>query len=216
VAYADLKRNKDLLNHDQLVAWIRHPNIPSSRRRTYLNMLGACGSARDVPLLERLMNSEQEAERRPSDAILTTYLTLRGIEGLEPIDARYLGNPKAEYDEIYTAILAIRFQLYEESVIPKQRLVASLRLMLERPELADLVIPDLAKAEDWESIDRLLALYRNAKGEESWVRVPVVNYLRACPLPRAKDDLLECERIDPESFKRAFEKFDIAAPTAKM
>jgi hypothetical protein len=30
-----------------------------------------------------------------------------------------------------------------------------------------------------------------------------VNYLRACPLPRAKDLLKECEKIDPAAYKRA-------------
>jgi hypothetical protein len=75
--------------------------------------------------------------------------------------------------------------------------------MLDRPELADLVIPDLAKWEDWSVMDRLLDLYKNADPKTSWVRVPVVNYLRTCPLPRAKRLLEECERIDPAAVKRA-------------
>jgi hypothetical protein len=214
VEYAELKRNKDLLVHDQLVAWIRDPEMPSSRRRTYLTMLGICGTERDVPMLEGLMNSGQRRDRRGFEAILTSYLTLRGTEGLEQIDARYLANPTAEYDETYYAILAVRFQLYEEARISKRRLVASLRHMLQRPDLADLVIHDLSKAEDWEVIDQVMGLYREADPKESWVRVPVVNYLRACPLPRAKDYLLECATIDPQAVKRAYETFELPAEKA--
>jgi hypothetical protein len=81
--------------------------------------------------------------------------------------------------------------------------VKSLHHMLERPELADLVIPDLARWEDWGAIDELMTLYKTADEKSSWVRVPVVNYLRACPLPRAKDLLKECEKIDPAAYKRA-------------
>jgi hypothetical protein len=52
-------------------------------------------------------------------------------------------------------------------------------------------------------MDKLFELYKNADEKTSWVRVPVVNYLRACPLPKAKALLKECEKIDPQSVKRA-------------
>ena len=37
----------------------------------------------------------------------------------------------------------------------------------------------------------------------SWVRMPVVNYLRACPLPKAKKYMSDLEKLDPKTFKRA-------------
>jgi hypothetical protein len=99
--------------------------------------------------------------------------------------------------------MALRFHGSEGGVIDSKRLVKSLHYMLERPELADLVIPDLAKWEDWTVMDRLFSLYKSADEKNSWVRVPVVNYLRACPLPKAKELLKECEKIDPAAVKRA-------------
>jgi hypothetical protein len=48
-----------------------------------------------------------------------------------------------------------------------------------------------------------MELFKTADEKSSWVRVPVVNYLRACPLPRAKELLKECEKIDPAAYKRA-------------
>jgi len=40
----------------------------------------------------------------------------------------------------------------------------------------------------------------------------VVNYLRACPLPEAKERLVELEKIDPKAVKRAATFFPIPTP----
>ena len=42
----------------------------------------------------------------------------------------------------------------------------------------------------------------------------MVNYLRACPLPRAKELLKECEKIDPAAVKRANSFFPTTPATA--
>ena len=75
--------------------------------------------------------------------------------------------------------------------------------MLDRPQLADLVIPDLARWEDWASMPRLVKLFKEADEKSSWVRVPVINYLRACPDPAAVEHIKELEKIDPAAVKRA-------------
>jgi hypothetical protein len=86
--------------------------------------------------------------------------------------------------------------------------------MLDRPELADLVIPDLARWQDWSAMDRLVKLFKDADQNSSWVRVPVINYLRACPLPEAKQHIEELAKIDPDAVKRAssFFPFPVANP----
>jgi hypothetical protein len=48
---------------------------------------------------------------------------------------------------------------YSEGRIEKSRLRASMRILLDRPELADLVIADLARWKDWEIQDRLMDIY---------------------------------------------------------
>jgi hypothetical protein len=75
--------------------------------------------------------------------------------------------------------------------------------MLDRPELADLVIVDLARWEDWSVMDRLVDLFKKADDKSSWVRVPVVRYLMACPKPEAKKHLEDLEKIDAGAVKRA-------------
>jgi len=108
----------------------------------------------------------------------------------------------AEYTDTFSAIMALRFHGQNESIIPRERLVKSMRLLLDRPDVVDLVIPDLARWQDWESMDRLVELFKSADKKTSWVRIPVVQYLMACPLPKAKEKLAELKEIDPESVRR--------------
>jgi hypothetical protein len=201
--YSDIKAIKDKLTHNQVVAWIKNPDIPASRRRLYLVMLGVTGTEKDIPMLEEFMTSSDRKAKSGLDALIACYLTLKGEAGLPLVEKLFLANEKADYADTYAAIMAIRFHGTDGGVIESKRLVKSLHPMLERPELADLVIPDLAKWEDWSVMDRLFALYKTANEKNSWVRVPVVNYLRVCPLPKAKELLQECEKIDPAAVKRA-------------
>ena len=211
--YAQLKAVKDKLKHEQAVAWIKNSEIPASRRRLYLVILGITGSEKDLPMIEEFMTSSDRKAKSGLDALIACYLTLKGEAGLPLVEKLFLANAKADYADTYAAIMAIRFHGSEGGIIDSKRLVKSLHPMLERPELADLVIPDLAKWEDWTVMDKLFDLYKSANEKNSWVRVPVVNYLRACPLPKAKELLVECEKIDPAAVKRA-NTFFPGAPSA--
>ncbi len=201
--YSEIKSLKSRMNHKQLVAWIKDPDLASSRRRLYLTMLGACGGREDAAMLEKMLVAKNDQPRTGLDAMIACYLTLKGPKGMPLIEDLFLRNDKAEYTDTYAAIMALRFHGQEETIIPRKRLLEGLRLMLDRPELADLVIPDLARWEDWAVMDRLAKLFKEADEKSSWVRVPVVQYLKACPLPKAEKLIAELEQIDPESVKRA-------------
>lgn len=201
--YAVVKTLKGKIQPEKLVGWVKNANVPVSRKRLYLTMLGVCGSRADLPFLEELMRSEDRSVRSGLDALIACYLTLAGPEGMAKIEDLFLRNSKAEYADTYAAIMAIRFHGSESDAIPHARLRDGMRIVLDRPQLADLVIPDLARWEDWESLPRMVQLFKEANETNSWVRVPVVKYLQACPLPEAKTRLAELEKIDPEAVKRA-------------
>lgn len=201
--YSVLHELKPKLKHDQLVKWIQTPDVATNRRRLYFTMLGVCGNKDDLPMLEEKLKAEDRTGKSGLDALIGCYLTLAGPDGLPLIEKQFLGNPEAEYADTYAAIQALRFHGSETDIIPKERLLKSLHLMLDRPPLADLVIADLARWEDWSVIDKLVKLFKEADDETSWVRVPVIRYLMACPKPEAKQYLLELEKIDPDAMKRA-------------
>lgn len=201
--YQTVQKLKPEMNKAQLWTWIRNPELPTFRRRLYLTMLGVCGDDSDVPELEKMLTATNRADRTALDALVASYLTLKGESGVELVEQLFLKNPKAEYSDLYSTIMSLRVLADEIKSIPRPRIIAAFRSVLERPDLADLVIPDLARYEDWDSIDRLVDLYRTADPKTSFVRVPVVNFVRACPLPKAEAALEELKKIDPESVRRA-------------
>lgn len=201
--YDAVRALKDEMDHEQLVEWIREPEMPADRKRLYLTMLGVCGSDADLPMLESMLRSDQKSSRSGLDALIACYLTLSGEDGLKLIDELFLVNKKSPYADTYAAIMAIRFHGTEGETIARSALLPSLHAVLERTDLADLVIPDLARWGDWSQIDRLVQLFTEADKDNNWVRVPVVNYLRACPLPEADAALAKLKEIDPDSVRRA-------------
>lgn len=201
--YAWVVELKGKMHRDRLLKWVQDKEISSTRRRLYFTMLGVCGKPEDAELLGNMMRSDDRRMKAGLDALLACYLILKGQEGLNEVEELFLKNPDAEYADTYAAIMAIRFHGNETDVIPKTELVKALRHLLERPELADLVIPDLARWQDWEVMPRLVALFKNADEKSSWVRVPVINYLRSCPLEEAKRQIEELSEIDPDAVKRA-------------
>jgi hypothetical protein len=212
--YATVIGLKPDMKHGQLVSWIKDADIPASRRRLYLTMLGVCGQPDDIPMLEEMLKSDDRKWKAGLDAMVACYLTLKGSDGMPLVEELFLKNKDAEYADTYAAIMALRFHGTEVEIVPKKRLLQGLHHMLDRPQLADLVIPDLARWEDWSQMDRLVTLFKEADDKSSWVRVPVVNYLRACPLPEAKQRMAELEKIDPASVKRANVFFPFPASSA--
>lgn len=207
--YQEIKALKPNLNREQLIEWIQDSNLPPDRKRLYLVMLGICGQKSDAKLLESMLRSDDPNRRAGLDALIACYVTLQGEDGLDLIDELFLANDQSQYADTYAAIMALRFHGTDGGVIEKDRVLKSMRLILDRPELADLVIPDLARWEDWSQIDKLAELFKSADEKSSWVRVPVINYLRACPLPEAVKTLDSLKELDPAAYKRATSFFPI-------
>lgn len=212
--YPDVQKLKDQLDREKLLKWIQDANMPADRKRLYLVMLGICGKPEDADLIEKMLRSQDPNQRAGLDAMIACYVTLRGGDGLKLIDELFLANKQSPYADTYSAIMALRFHGTDGNVVEKSRVLKSMHLILARPELADLVIPDLARWEDWSQIDTLVTLFKTADDKSSWVRVPVINYLRACPLPEAAAQLAELEKLDPAAFKRATSFFPIPQPAS--
>ena len=211
--FADVKALKELIDRKKLRTWIEDKDIPASRKGLYFTLLGIAGNKEDAKFLKELMSSGDDRKKAALDSMIACYITLMGAEGLETIEELFLANKKASYSDAFAAIAALRFHGSEAKILKKEEIVKSLRYMLDRDDLADLVIPDLARWEDWSVIDKLVKLFKAADPETSWVRMPVVNYLRACPLPKAKKLMVDLEKLDPKTFKRArafFPEYDLS------
>jgi hypothetical protein len=158
------------------------------------------------------IDAVQQEERRKKlglDALVACYLILRGPDGLDLVENRFLKNPHAEYTHIYSTIMALRFHGDENTgILPKERLLGSMRLLLNNPDFADQVILDLSRWEDWSVLDRIVEMFKTSDSK-GYVRQPVVSYLTvASEQPgdvgtRAKAAMAELEKLDPETVKTA-------------
>ena len=118
------------------------------------------------------------------------------------IEKDFLQNQDAEFTDTYAAIQAIRIA-QETGIVTKDKSAEAFHYMLDRPKMADLVIPDLARWQDWTVADRLVDLFVNADSDSAWVRVPVLRYLQVCPNEDAKKQLARLEMMDPTAAKQA-------------
>lgn len=187
----------------QLLDWIKSEEVPDSRRRLYFMLLGVCGSQEQLPQVKSLLEKGIADKQAGLDSIIACYLSLSGAEGLPLINERLLSNTDAGYGPTYAAIMALRFHGTEGGVIEQAEVIKSFRLLLSRPSMADLVIPDLARWKDWDSADRLAKLFKDVEPENRFVRIPIVIYMKLCPLPEAKKYMKEFEKIDADSVERA-------------
>ena len=208
--YEDVRALESRMDPTQLLAWIENPKVQANRRRLYATMLGVCGTKADAERIAAILKGdglgEDKAEVRSGlDALIACYVTLTGEEGLDLVDKLFLDRKARDvpFTETYAAVMALRFLGEESHIVPRPRVLQSLRLLLDEPKLADLVIADLARWEDWSVVDRLTELFEKATADNIFVREPVVNYLKACPLPEAAAAVTKLEKIDPEAVRRA-------------
>ncbi len=209
--YDTVRQLKPQMDRGQLVKWIQDPEISSSHRRLFLTMLGVCGTKDDLPMLEKRMRGTDAQSKSGLDALIACYLTLKGPSGVELVEDLFFkqrdDNFSSEYADVYAAVMALRFHGTQNDVVPRSRVLAAFHHLVSNPAMADLVISDLARWEDWSQLDELVTLFKAADAKSSFVRMPIINYARACPLPEAKTALKEFEKIDPETVKRAMTFF---------
>jgi hypothetical protein len=211
--YDDVKALRPRMHREKLRAWVQDPQVPDERRRLFFTLLGVCGNEEDAALLQQLITRKTEGPNRALDAAIACYLTLRGAEGLQFVEEHFL-RPDADLSMVYPAVVAIRFHGDQEQLLDRVRLAASLRRVLDKPDAADIVLPDLARWEDWSVVDRVAELFRKVPPEHSYVRVSIARYLLACPLPQAEAHLRELAKLDPQAIRRAELGLPFARPAA--
>ncbi len=202
-SYEDLIKLKDRMQHDKLIGWLKDRDISHNRKRLYYTMLGVCGTKDDIAMLEEFIESGSRKKRAGLDALIACYLNLKGPEGVGLVEKTFLMDKDADYVDTLAAVSALRFHGTEVEIVPKERIVKAIRHLLDRPKMADMIIPDLARWKDWSVMERLVTMFKEAEEDSNWLRVPVITYLRACPMPQADAHIEELRKIDPEAVKRA-------------
>lgn len=215
------------IDSDRLLALALDPNTDPNFVGIYCWMLGLTGATQHATALRELVMTQPESIRAGRDGEMVGYAMLAGLEGWELIEREKLLNSDAPFSETYAALRALRYLLtYPIDTLPRERLLESMRAMLDRPEIADLVVSDLARFEDWSVIDRLNEMY-DAEGfqEPAIQRAIIRHFLSAqhagcqaveaggeCPdfAERAARYLDVIKRRDPARYEQAMRYFSNA------
>ena len=176
-AYADVAKLGSDLPRKKLRKWLTSKEVSPGRLGLYGMMLGLCGNDEDAKLMEVKITEQTDDFRLGVDGIMGGYLLLTGEKGLALLEDQKLKNKKAPFSETYAAMQALRFMWqYGDGRISSDRLRESMRVLLDRPELADLVIADLSRMKDWTVQDKLMKMYDD-EGNIPSVKRAIVRYM---------------------------------------
>ena len=182
--YKDVTLINQDLPREKLRKWIVSDDVPGTRLGLYGMMLGLCGDESDAQALKAKIVEKSEDFRLGIDGMMGGYLLLTGDEGLAVIDEHKLKDKSIPFSETFAAMQALRFMwTYGEGKISKDRLCQSMRILLDRPELADLVIADLGRWKDWSVQKKLMELYGAEEYNIPSIKRAIVRYM----LSSAKD-----------------------------
>jgi len=187
--YKDVVAITDQMPKEDLRKWIQDKNVPPTRLGLYGMMLGLCGTPEDAKLLEAKIVEKTDEFRLGIDGIMGGYLLLTKDAGLKVIEESKFTDPKVPFAETFAAMQAIRFMwTYAEEVIPKDRLRQSMRMLMTRPELSDLVITDLARWKDWSVRDQLFSMYGQEEYNIPSIKRAIVRYYLVCSKDVPKEE----------------------------
>lgn len=206
-----LAKFRPQMKREKLVEWLKSKSTPVRRQELYLAMLAKCGKPSDgdwiAPRLTKLVREQKRASMTELTSWIACYLSVKGDAGQELVSELFLDD-SSNFKNTYDAVAAIRHVTYQaQPSVSKTASIAMFRSLLTDPKLADLVVMDLARLEDWESTARLVKMFKEsvAKGDDSgaWIRLPIVNFLRLNPSMVSEDYLRELKLLDPKTFKKA-------------
>lgn len=179
------------LDSRQLKTWIMGEERTSTERSMMFTLLGVCADTNDIAFVrDALEDGLKNKSSTELAAIIAAWLSITRDQGLDEIDRRLLLPEDVPSTNRRAAVEALRFHVnVDGSRIGRSRLLTSVRLLLSHPRAADFIIYDLAEWEDWQSLDAILALWKEHAKHCEWLRQPILTYLKACPLPVSRSTL---------------------------
>ncbi|MBI1903451.1 MAG: hypothetical protein HYS13_20300 [Planctomycetia bacterium] len=202
-------KTADSLDGEKLRAWLADEAVPAERKGLYGLALGLVGPpekrAENAKFLRKLVEAPGTDFQAGWDGIIGGFLVADGEAALKTLEELYLAKPDAAVGHVRHAMTALRFYREFGRDIPPERLAQATRRLVERPAFAALAIADLARLEDWDSVDAVAALFGRKDFDDVQTKKAVVFFLLACPRPEARTRLAAIRQRD-EKFVAAAER----------
>lgn len=195
VPYSDVVALARKLPREKLRAWLADPKTVPHRLGLYGMMLGLCGTPEDAELLRTKIESTSDEYPFGLDGITFGYLLLTKSAGLDLLDEKKLRVKTTRPIELTAFMSALRVMWTDGGDrIPRERLMQSMRLLLEIPDTVELAITDLARWQDWSIQDRLMSLYGTDGFEHGRTRKAFVGFLFAASLSKSAEAKLQAQQ----------------------
>ena len=203
---------------EKLRGWIMNKKTSPTRLGLYGLLIGLSGNDKDALVLHSKIMEPTEDFRLGIDGIMSGYLLIAREQGLQEIVREKLKNEDIPFSETYAAMQALRFMWsYAPDRIAADELKRAMRELLNRPDLADMVIADLSRWKDWEVADEVVALYDDEDYAIPSIKRAIVRYLLVCEqseklqgdaepsdhVKLARKTLAEIEETDPKIYRDA-------------
>jgi hypothetical protein len=211
--YDEVAKVADRLPMAKIRQWLADAAVPAERKGFYGLALGLAidpaERQQNLEFLGRQLGSADDIGRAGQDfragfdGVLGGYLMLAGRPGLDVLVSRYFANPQAAEGDVRHALTALRFYHEYGQTIPAAEQCAALRHLLARAEMADQVITDLARWNDWDAMTSVAALYTQPGYDQPRVRRSIVGYLLSCPLKPGAAELARLRMLDPQGVAAA-------------
>lgn len=203
---------------DRLRKWLNSSDGAGTYRHgLYARLLAYEGTTNDARMLrDRILKTDSEF-RPELDGLMIGYVLLSGEAALAVLDQNKIQNKDEPFQEAYAFVQAINYLWkHKECDIEPERLRESMRLMLDRPEMADLIIANLSIMQDWSIQERLLEMYQDSTYDVPSIKRAIVRYtltasVRATPVQAARSEqcLSDLRRLDPKTYEDARRFFAI-------
>ncbi|TXT36637.1 MAG: hypothetical protein FD138_919, partial [Planctomycetota bacterium] len=129
------------------------------------------------------------------DGMTFGYLLLTGTKGLDALDQHKLRQEATDEYQLGAIMLALNVMWTDGGDrISRERLRQSMRLFLDRPEVADKAITNLSRWEDWSIQDRLMALYDAKDFDNRYVRKAIAGYFVTAAKAKSADTKLQARK----------------------
>jgi hypothetical protein len=211
--YDEVAAVADKLPMDAMRRWLEDDRVPQARKGFYGLALGLSRNEperwRNAEFLKQQILKPASDFRAGFDGTLGGYLMAAGEPALELIEKKYLADPRAASGDVRHAMTALRFYHEYGREIPAERLAQALRKLLVRQEFAAAAIVDLARWQDWESSEAVIALCQGESLKDASIRRSAISYLLLCPTEQAARETARLRQLYPKEAADAEKRLNL-------
>lgn len=178
--YAVMDEARSRIDAAAIRAWLDDPKL-SSRRATYLTLLGFVGGPEDARRLDqRIETALSSHDATALAAMIAADLQLAGPSHVAWIESRYFVDRNRTMPEIEAALLALHVLGDANGAIPRAGVIQAFRdFIRERPAMAGFVAPQLADWGCWDAAADYAAILKSNPNMDPASQFAIGIYLKS-------------------------------------